>query len=414
MRLVTTMPACIGLLDCTASNVSCSTTHGSSPHPPSQGPRVSDRSSPHPDASLSAPAPPRPPVLPDDLAQQAAEWLVRRGDVGWASADEQDWLRWLRASPEHRAAYAQAERLWAELAGLKQAPELLAPEALMGAGADGQMDAVRTTVADGLPGRRARSRSAALPAWLAARSARAWGAASLATIALVAVLAGTGGDPLLALQADHRSAVGGAQDLALPDGSRVRLGADSAVAIHFSEDERRVDLLQGEALFEAAPVRRDLAQGERRPFVVAAAQGRTRALGTRFIVERLATHTRVTGVEHQVAVALDAAPQRAAVLSPGQVARYDDQGVTAVDAPAIDAVSARERGLLVFERAELADVVARLNRYHAGRIAIHGEALAQRRVSGVFPARDIDGALQSIADELGAKALRLPGLVLLY
>ncbi|MEG2212552.1 MAG: hypothetical protein RRY35_01500, partial [Clostridiales bacterium] len=39
--------------------------------------------------------------------------------------------------------------------------------------------------------------------------------------------------------------------------------------------------------------------------LVAAADGRTRALGTRFIVERLDARTQVTGVFHQVEVSLD-------------------------------------------------------------------------------------------------------------
>ena len=54
------------------------------------------------------------------------------------------------------------------------------------------------------------------------------------------------------LRADYRSDVALIRPLTLPDGSQVTLGADSAIALHFSPDRRDVELLQGEAYFAVA------------------------------------------------------------------------------------------------------------------------------------------------------------------
>ena len=118
--------------------------------------------------------------------------------------------------------------------------------------------------------------------------------------------------------------------------------------------------------------------------------------------------------EIQVAVSLDHAPQDAVVLSPGQRVSYDRRGMTPVQDLSEDAGQSWERGLLVFERMTLVDVVDRLNRYHSSRIVVRDQMLAQRRVSGVFLQSDASGAVQAIAQELGAQLLQLPGVVVFF
>ncbi|KGH31268.1 MULTISPECIES: FecR domain-containing protein [Comamonas] len=328
-----------------------------------------------------------------DIRLQAAAWLVRRADEGWLPEDEQALQLWLNADAVNRQAYAHAQRTWAELGAL--GPSGLLPDR----GAD--------TVLQTKPLRQG----------LVRRRLLCQGAGA-AVFAAGALWVGAGSQIMLAFEADYRTGVGERREVALPDGSRVHLGGDSAVAVRYDTRQRQVILLRGEALFDAKPVAKpvDASGGrdaEQRPFVVAAADGRTRALGTRFIVERLDARTQVTGVFHQVEVSLDHMPQDAVVVSPGQRVSYDRQGMTALQYLGEDAGQSWARGLLVFERMMLADVVGRLNRYHTSRIVVRDQALAQRRVSGVFLQSDAHGAVQAIAQELGARLLQLPGLVVL-
>ncbi|MFO6380697.1 FecR family protein, partial [Pseudomonas aeruginosa] len=82
--------------------------------------------------------------------------------------------------------------------------------------------------------------------------------------------------------ADHATGKGEVRILRLVDGSEVELDAQSAIDVAYDSRERRVRLLEGSAIFRAAP----RAGRETRPFVVESAGGSTRALGTRFLVSR--------------------------------------------------------------------------------------------------------------------------------
>lgn len=324
-----------------------------------------------------------------DIRLQAAAWLVRRADEGWLPEDERALQLWLNADAANRQAYAHAQRTWAELGALGQSGLLPVR------GAD--MVLQTKPLRQGLVRRRLLCQGA-----------------GAAVFAAGALWMGAGSQIMLAFEADYRTGVGERREVALPDGSRVHLGGDSAVAVRYDTRQRQVTLLRGEALFDAKPVNASGGpDAERRPFVVAAADGRTRALGTRFIVERLDARTQVTGVFHQVEVSLDHLPQDAVVVSPGQRVSYDRLGMTALQDLGEDAGQSWARGLLVFERVMLADVVGRLNRYHTSRIVVRDQTLAQRRVSGVFLQSDAHGAVQAIAQELGARLLELPGLVIL-
>nr|WP_255696789.1 FecR domain-containing protein [Sandaracinobacteroides sayramensis] len=207
------------------------------------------------------------------------------------------------------------------------------------------------------------------------------------------------------LRADHRTDIGEVRTIALDDGSRVDLGPATAIAVHFDGSERRIALLSGVASFTAAP--RAAAGG--RPFVVEAANGESRALGTRFIVNHLPHAVRVTVAEHDVDVSARAASGRAAraILQPGRQVRYDANGLGPVSGVDPGQAEAWRRGRLLFDAAPLGDVVAELNRYQRGRIIIADAALARRQVSGVFDTRDIGGAVSTIASELGASTVNI-------
>ncbi|MDR6953014.1 transmembrane sensor [Ancylobacter sp. 3268] len=317
------------------------------------------------------------------IEQRAAEWVARLDGSPLSEAEKGELRRWLGQDPEHRAAFEEASATWRELAALRLDP--------------GPLRAV-------VPPRRRVS---------AARKAARAGA----LVGLLVLAAGVArfqfGDPWLMLAADYRTAPGELRTVPLPDGSTVELGASSAIALDFSAGERRVRLLAGEAFFAVAPQ----AGAETRPFVAEAAGGSTTALGTQFVVEESGDAADVLAIEHQVEVAPGTAEAgKAVVLSPGQEVRYRrDGGIGRVRTRDIATATAWRRGLLVFNGARLGHVVETLNRYRRGRIVILDDELAQRRVSGVFPTRDLDDAIETITAELGIGSRSIyPLITVLY
>ncbi|MCV4083389.1 FecR domain-containing protein [Pseudomonas aeruginosa] len=276
------------------------------------------------------------------IRQQAAEWAIRLdgGDLDRSRREALD--GWLAADPRHPAALALAQRTWKQLGSLAE------PRTM-----------VQTPVASAP--RRAGGRR---KGW------RGWAAAAAVLLALGS--AWSERDAGVSWLADYATGKGEVRILRLVDGSEVELDAQSAIDVAYDSRERRVRLLEGSAIFRAAP----RAGRETRPFVVESAGGSTRALGTRFLVSR------------------------------------NDDG--SVQVGVLDDLTSWRRGLLVFDEQPLGEVVARLNRYRPGHLLVAPGALAQRRVSGVFRVADLEASLQSISDELGVRSLGLAGVTLLY
>jgi transmembrane sensor len=306
----------------------------------------------------------------------AAEWIVRLGGKTLGLAERAKLDAWLAADPRHQAAFDYARSTWAQLDLLNAEPGLLGGE---------------TAAALATPPRLARS------------APRLWGRAG-ALVAGGAVMLGLGaiwfGDPVTMARADHQTGVGELRSIALDDGSHIELGPDTAIVVRFTDQERRVELLSGVAAFAPRPK----AEAGGRPFVVVAANGRSTALGTRFVVDKLPAAVRVAVTQHTVNVSARTAAGRTAdaVLSPGYQVRYDAAGLGTMSKVIPGQAEAWRRGRLVFDGAPLGDAVAELNRYRRGRIVVADAALARRRVSGVFNTGDVNGAVVAIAAEFGA------------
>jgi transmembrane sensor len=330
----------------------------------------------------------------DDIESDAALWVARLGGGPLAEVDRQALDRWLGEDDRHAAAFAEAQAAWARMDEVAGAPGALHRDIALARTA--QVTALRPS----------HDR----------RRATAWLQAAAMAASLLILVAGAGlwfGDPRVMMAADHRTAPGERRVVVLPDGSTAELGPASAIALRYTSAERRVELLSGVAYFTAAP-RQD---GEQRPFVVEAATGTARALGTQFTVDRFSDSVEVIVIEHEVRVAATSADgqEDQIVLSPGQSVRYAGAGLASAQAVGLDQALAWRRNRLVFDRVPLDHVVAELNRYRRGRIVIGNATLASRTVSGVFDTADPDAALATIARELGARTASAPPLVtLLY
>jgi len=323
--------------------------------------------------------------LPSAPEREAWRWLLRR-QARDAGGDERAFRRWLAADPQHPAAYLQAEAVW--LLSATPASRVAQKEAAALQGYLARMDA---------PARRGSARRG--PAWSLA----------LAASLLLALWTGGWWQPgrwLDGLRADHVSAPGEIRELSLADGSQLVLDGDSALAVHFDAGLRQIELLRGAAAFKV--VRNG------RPFVVRAADGEARVLGTEFEVRRLEHETRVTVASGQVAVRAGEAPDMPrAVLQAGQRVAFADGRLEAPETVDSAAALAWRQGWLSFYHAPLGEVLERLGDYYPGRILLLDGELAARRVTLSFPSDEPLAALDSLQAVLGFQRRELFGRVIL-
>lgn len=322
------------------------------------------------------------------ITEAAAEWAVRLHAGALTDQEQAELRHWIACDSRHEAALRFAEQTWAALGEVHKDE----------------------------PVHRQRPAAAARPMRRTQRR-RPWQRA--AAIALVVLVVGVGWvrgpDAWLHMQADYVTQKGEVRTVHLADGSTVELDSASAIRLDYDGVQRRISLIQGSAIFDVAP----MVGQETRPFVVQSAGGQTRALGTRFVVEREADRQAWVGVlQHSVAVTLQAVPQQGPpdrVLQQGEAARYNPQeGVVTLDQFDVERATSWRRGVLIFDRQPLDNVIEQLNHYRPGRVVLTDSALGKREVSGVFRLDMLDTALATLTQELQVQRLDLAGLSLIY
>jgi transmembrane sensor len=197
------------------------------------------------------------------------------------------------------------------------------------------------------------------------------------------------------LRSDHFAGTGETKLVTLEDGSRAHLNARSAIAVHYSASQRRLELLSGEAWFEVMP-------DATRSFIVEAAGGKVTALGTAFDVALDKTGARVTVTKHRVRVSSGG---RDVIVAEGQQSNFHQNAAATLPTAVKTAwVTAWRRGKLIVENEPLGSVIAALGRYHHGFVACVSKAICARRVTGVFGTDDPLEALEEIEKALGLRA----------
>ncbi|WP_315390133.1 FecR domain-containing protein [uncultured Stenotrophomonas sp.] len=294
------------------------------------------------------------PVSPDLLAEQAQAWIAWLASGAAEPERMQAFEHWLK-QPGHRRAFEYERQLWKAVA---QPPQ-------------------RVT----RPRRRRGPRLA------------------LAAAAVLALL-WVSPEAWLRLRADHRS---GSEvvTLALPDGSRAVLDADSAIAVDYSDAERGIRLLRGRAWFEVAP-------GHAQPFRVRAQGGVVEDIATAFAVADSAHGVDAEVSQGQIRVAATAeggwtyllAGQRAGFVRGGQVVRYDDL--------APDRIAAWRDGELLLDAAPVRAAVDQIARYRSGPTFVRGDLSALSPVNAALRVDQPEQALDALAMSAGLRVTRLP------
>lgn len=193
----------------------------------------------------------------------------------------------------------------------------------------------------------------------------------------------------------------GIRQVRLADGSTVTLDTASSIEVRMSAGTRRITLVRGRARF-------DVAHNASRPFIVSAGGDEVVALGTIFDVSLESGGPRVSLLHGSVEVrhgGEGGSPGRViARLVPGQAIALAGNAPAVQAAPPTEAVWAK--GMLAFDGAPLADVLAAANRYSARKVAIDDPALGALKVTGAFHADRPDELAATLAAAFGLEVVR--------
>ena len=301
-------------------------------------------------------------AIAEEVQQQAAEWLTVLMSDEASEAEHAAWQRWRGGDPEHERAWQHIDAVSRRFNGLHRGA---AAQALAG------------TEQQAVNGKRRQ-----LLAWLGVAA----GGGLLA--------AQTGAwDGVRALRADYRTATGERREVVLADGSVLSLNTRSAVNVRFDDKRRLIELLAGEILVSSGH-----GAGSAAPLVVATREGLVRALGTRFVVRQQDGVSTVEVLESAVEIRPRDSAGAPLLLAAGRGVAFSRH---APDAPhTIDAYAdAWSRGQLIVDDVALGDFLAELARYRPGVIDC-APAVAQLRLSGVFPLADTQRILNMLPNSL--------------
>ncbi|WP_183030154.1 FecR family protein [Altericroceibacterium spongiae] len=324
------------------------------------------------------------------ILDEATNWLLQLTEHPADDAVQTAFRQWLAADPQHEKVWKELNHSY-ELIGATQ-PDM----------ADRWQDepAMRPLRRRGFRRQDARRRHVASPGRFRRRRAIA------AAVAAVLLAVWAGPSAWLMLQSDYRTGTGELETVRLPDGSSARLGPGSAIRIVYKAGTRRVDLIAGQALFEVEP-------DKDRPFRVVAGNVTATVLGTAFDVRRLGETTGV-GVRHgRVRVASTASGNGPIVLEAGQRLSLNEAGAIRMDRLSPQLIAAWAHGEVNARDRTVAEVIDDIRPWYRGRIIIADEALAAKRVNGVFNPRDASHAIRSMVAPLGGSVTRItPWLII--
>jgi transmembrane sensor len=335
------------------------------------------------------------------IEDQAAGWLIRRDSAEWTEGGAAELTAWLNASTANRVAFLRLEVGW------EQSERLVA----LGAGKPRGAVPARGEwrVSPFFESRQATTGSSKNQHRM--RPVVALAASLLASVVIGAcfLLFHTGDS--------YATPIGGTASIPLRDGSNITLNTASKIHVAVTDQERRVELDQGEAYFEVA-------KDPSRPFIVIAGDKRVVAVGTRFSVLREKDEIRVVVTEGKVRFDSASAPlsfepsnkrPAAPLLVAGTIARASDTAVLVETRPLqrAEEILSWRSGYLTFDETTLADAIAEFNRYNTRKIYIQDPGVAALRINGKFRATNAQAFIRVLRDGFGIQAEGSEGRIVL-
>ena len=340
------------------------------------------------------------------IEEEAASWLIKLdGDVSPSAYELQSFREWLAHSDSHAKTFQRYSKFWANEAVLA---ELAIP--------------LNPICKHGIFSRHFWGNSFKSFQQLA-------GAGALAFTLVIAVLVSQSYfNPVnnhgTAVDIAYQTVVGEQRTHTLADGSVVLLNTDTQLKVVYTELQRKIILLKGEAHF-------DVVSEPERPFEVYAGSGMVRAVGTAFTVyltedtiEVLVSEGKVdlTDVVSEPLINKGARligmsvpviePERLGSLEAGQSAMFHGGKINrlqTLNELELERQQSWRSGVLTFVGEPLSQVVAEINRYTFMQVEIVDPTLKNIEVGGRFKVADIGGVFDVLEAEFGIQVSRLSG-----
>jgi transmembrane sensor len=327
-----------------------------------------------------------------EIEVAAATWFAMKEAEGWTSERQIELNAWLEQSTAHRIAFLRVCEAW-KLFGDLDAPTMnRTPGAIPDRGAwvwcSLPQDAERSSSGERVDVHQDPPLEVRRAVAFASRalSSRIWRSAAAALALAVLAAIGLTSWYMAHQSTSYRTEVGQIRSVPLEDGSHVTLDTGSRIEVAVRADERRIDLIGGDAYFEVA-------KDPTRPFVVSVDRARVVAVGTQFYVERDDNGLIVLVTQGKIRLERPAeSPQE---VSAGSEARLDASGLR-MSHPTdmeVEETLGWRNGYLLFRDTSLVEAVAKFNRYTHKKMFIEDPGIAGIRIGGHFRLDDLQGFL---------------------
>ena len=311
------------------------------------------------------------------LYDQASDWIVKL-DRG-LSADEKIALReWLQSDTANHDILMEMTQLWDKMDAMSRLSDLFAKP--------------------GTPTQASKTNNKRYRPYLAIAAS----AVLAGVVGLWALLGGLNLDNNI-----YHTAVGEQSSVMLPDGTQLILNTNTKVSVHYTAQQRLLQLDSGE-------INISVAKDPSRPLSVMAAGQIVQAIGTEFnieITDQQNIELVVTEGKVKVAVQQDpqkslarqtqlALPDNALTLAAGEQINLGSakQQVTEVTADEIEVKLSWRQGNLIFRGESLEEAVKEIGRYTSVEFIFINEDLKKTRVAGMFKAGDVEGLLATLRE----------------
>lgn len=297
------------------------------------------------------------------ISETAARWFIRMQEAAPDAPERSQFEAWLMQNPLHQQEYASISDAWQGIDAINELQTMAQAK---------QADVFfkqseRKKVRQKLAGTVASLVAVLCIGWAGLHQYQLWQ-----------------NTPTLQLAAQTSTAQLTTQTL--DDGSRVTLNANSRIEIKYYRNQRHIDMLQGEAVFEVTPDRD-------RPFVVETQRLKVTVLGTRFAVNKLKQLERVS-VDHGKVQVLNKQDQQALILQNNQVAEINQHGLRA--RPQVNAQDYFRfiNGTLVFNQASLSEIAETVSRYQPKPVI--SDDRSKEKISAVVAIKDSNSFIATL------------------
>jgi len=310
----------------------------------------------------------------DDLFDVAANWIVKLRSPQASDRDRLEFSRWLNTDKANQIAFDEMLGTWETMAlGAELPAASWDPKAQQHA----PLNQFKQWLTQLLPGPRN------LRLWLASAAT-----CTAALLVAFAFLLDTTSPPQ---EEFYQTAAGESYQVQLDDGSTVVLNTRTKIEVVYSEQQRLIRLLNGEAYFEVA-------SNKQRPFVVDVGRGTVTAVGTAFNIKRAGNRDEVTVTEGVVRVKQN---KDAATPYPESKFVNAEQELTLSGQGLSQAVPSQHQvhwlhRTLNFDGTSLAEALTELNRYLPNPVLFDPSNFRDLKISGTFSTEAPAETLQAI------------------